>query len=230
MRQELSLSDTRPQLADESAFAVLLERHRRQLHLHCYRMLGSFDDAEDLVQERLLRAWRGRSEFDGRSGIGTGLYASPRMPVSARSPDDAGASCRQILAHQQPSRQATQMRLQKSRGSSPTRVTCSSSWRRRRWNPAPPSWRERRRAGLSGRHSAPAAAFTGDPHPARRPPLFGQGTCRPSRLTVTWVNSALRRAARHVASAPAGPPVGPRAVSETERRGAGCAGAVRGRA
>jgi RNA polymerase sigma-70 factor (ECF subfamily) len=59
---------------DESAFASIAERHRRQLHVHCYRMLGSFDDAEDLVQETLLRAWRGRAGFEARSLFRTWLY------------------------------------------------------------------------------------------------------------------------------------------------------------
>jgi RNA polymerase sigma-70 factor (ECF subfamily) len=48
---------------DESAFAALTERHRRELHVHCYRMLASFDEAEDAVQETFLRAWRGRDGF-----------------------------------------------------------------------------------------------------------------------------------------------------------------------
>jgi RNA polymerase sigma-70 factor (TIGR02960 family) len=49
----------------ESAFVALAERHRRELHVHCYRMLASFDDAEDAVQETLLRAWRHRDGFEG---------------------------------------------------------------------------------------------------------------------------------------------------------------------
>jgi RNA polymerase sigma-70 factor (TIGR02960 family) len=61
-------------LTDEQSFAELTERHRRELHVHCYRMVGSFDDAEDLVQETLLRAWRAREAFEdathGRGGGG----------------------------------------------------------------------------------------------------------------------------------------------------------------
>jgi RNA polymerase sigma-70 factor (ECF subfamily) len=69
-----SPSATSLELADESAFAALVERYRRRLHLHCYRMLGSFDEAEDLVQETLLRAWRGRGGFDGRAHVATWLH------------------------------------------------------------------------------------------------------------------------------------------------------------
>ena len=59
---------------DDSAFAVLVERYRRELQVHCYRMLGSFEDAEDMVQEAFLRAWRKRSSFQGRSSFRAWLY------------------------------------------------------------------------------------------------------------------------------------------------------------
>jgi RNA polymerase sigma-70 factor (ECF subfamily) len=59
---------------DESAFVALAERYRRQLHVHCYRMVGSLEDAEDLVQETILRAWRRRTSFEGRSSFRGWLY------------------------------------------------------------------------------------------------------------------------------------------------------------
>lgn len=59
---------------DEAAFSALVERYRRELQVHCYRMLGSFEDAEDLVQETFLRAWRKRESFAGRSTFRAWLY------------------------------------------------------------------------------------------------------------------------------------------------------------
>lgn len=59
---------------DESAFAGLSERYRHELRVHCYRMLGSFDESEDLVQETFLRAWRARAGFEGRSTFRAWLY------------------------------------------------------------------------------------------------------------------------------------------------------------
>ena len=59
---------------DEDAFRRVVERHHAELHAHCYRMLGSLQDAEDALQEALLRAWRGLGGFGGRSSTGTWLY------------------------------------------------------------------------------------------------------------------------------------------------------------
>jgi RNA polymerase sigma-70 factor (TIGR02960 family) len=61
-------------VVNEAAFAALVEPHRRELHVHCYRMLGSFEEAEDQVQETLLRAWRSRESFAGGPGLRAWLY------------------------------------------------------------------------------------------------------------------------------------------------------------
>ena len=61
-------------LLTETDFAALTESHRREIQVHCYRMTGSYDDAEDLVQETFLRAWRARDAFEGRAGARTWLY------------------------------------------------------------------------------------------------------------------------------------------------------------
>jgi RNA polymerase sigma-70 factor, ECF subfamily len=59
---------------DEDAYRRLVEPHRRELHAHCYRMLGSLHDAEDALQEALLRAWRGLPKFEWRSSLRAWLY------------------------------------------------------------------------------------------------------------------------------------------------------------
>ena len=61
-------------LADELAFTEGSERHRRELHVHCYRMLASFEEAEDAVQETLLRAWRSRDSFQTGTLLRAWLY------------------------------------------------------------------------------------------------------------------------------------------------------------
>jgi RNA polymerase sigma-70 factor, ECF subfamily len=59
---------------DQDAFGRLVEPYRRELHAHCYRMLGSFPDAEDALQDALLGAWRGLSRFERRSSLRSWLY------------------------------------------------------------------------------------------------------------------------------------------------------------
>ena len=58
----------------EESFRLLVDDHRTELHAHCYRMLGSLQDAEDALQDTLLRAWRGLPQFAGRSSLRTWLY------------------------------------------------------------------------------------------------------------------------------------------------------------
>ncbi|SDL28762.1 RNA polymerase subunit sigma-70 [Nonomuraea jiangxiensis] len=62
------------QAVDEAAFGGLVEQYRRELQVHCYRMVGSFEESEDLVQETFLRAWRKRDSFQGRSTFRAWLY------------------------------------------------------------------------------------------------------------------------------------------------------------
>jgi RNA polymerase sigma-70 factor (TIGR02960 family) len=65
---------SRARAGDGDAFRELIEPHRRELQVHCYRMLGSFQDAEDALQDTLLAAWHGLGGFEGRASIRTWLY------------------------------------------------------------------------------------------------------------------------------------------------------------
>ncbi|MDO9355088.1 MAG: sigma-70 family RNA polymerase sigma factor [Solirubrobacteraceae bacterium] len=74
---------------DEGAFTQLVERHRRELHVHCYRMLGSVQDAEDALQDAFLRAWRGLATFEARSSVRAWLYriaTNASLDLIARRP------------------------------------------------------------------------------------------------------------------------------------------------
>ena len=75
-RVELVTDDliSRARARDGEAFRALTEPHRRELQVHCYRMLGSFQDAEDALQDTMLAAWQGLAGFEGRASIRTWLY------------------------------------------------------------------------------------------------------------------------------------------------------------
>lgn len=60
--------------SDPEAFRELTDPYRSELQLHCYRILGSLTDAEDMLQETLLAAWRGLDSFEGRASLRTWLY------------------------------------------------------------------------------------------------------------------------------------------------------------
>ena len=60
---------TRASRGDEEAFRELTDPHRRELQFHCYRILGSMQDAEDALQETMLRAWRGLGQFEQRASL-----------------------------------------------------------------------------------------------------------------------------------------------------------------
>ena len=65
---------SRARAGDDDAFRALTEPHRRELQVHCYRMLGSLQDAEDALQDTLLAAWQGLGGFEGRASLRTWLY------------------------------------------------------------------------------------------------------------------------------------------------------------
>lgn len=87
---------------DQAAFGTLVERYRHELRVHCYRMLASFDESEDQVQETFLRAWRKRETYQGRSTFRAWLYRiatnscldfldrHPRQPVPRQPGPDWG--------------------------------------------------------------------------------------------------------------------------------------------
>jgi RNA polymerase sigma-70 factor, ECF subfamily len=96
----------RARAGDEEAFRELTDPHRRELQLHCYRILGSIQDAEDMVQETLLAAWRNLDAFEGRASVLSWLYriatnrcldamrARSRRPREIQAMDDSPAPTR----------------------------------------------------------------------------------------------------------------------------------------
>ena len=182
---------------DEAAFATLVERHRRELHVHCYRMLGSFEEAEDLVQETFLRAWRSRDSFAGGPGFRAWLY---RIATNA-SLDAIRTRSRRVASlssfAEVPWLQPYPDRLLDEVAPSECRA------RRGRRRPGDD------RADLPGRHPAAAPAAAGRAHPARRARLVGRRGRRPARHVGgrRQQRAAARAgdAARAAARAPGGP-------------------------
>ncbi len=185
---------------DEPAFSGLAERHRRELHVHCYRMLGSFEDAEDTVQETFLRAWRRRETFEGRSTFRAWLY---RIATNA---------CLDLLAKRRP---------EPATGGE---VPWLQPYPDRLLDELPADARgrpgdRRRRAGddrarLPGRGAAPRAAPAGRADPARRARLAGEGRRRAAGGLGQLREQRAAAGPRRHARAPAG-----RAAGLDRRRG-----------
>jgi RNA polymerase sigma factor (sigma-70 family) len=173
---------------DQAAFVALAERYRRQLHVHCYRMLGSVEDAEDVVQETLLRAWRSRASFQGRSLFRTWLYriatnaclnalqrAPRRILVADVPPRDPSA---ELPADERPDLAAppAELPLAAALSGPPAGPGRPERCRARRRGRRPRD----DRAGVPGRHPVPAAQAARHLDPARRARVVGQGHRRPA--------------------------------------------------
>ena len=156
---------------DEPAFGALAERHRRELHVHCYRMLASFDEAEDAVQETFLKAWRGRDRLRRRLAV-PGLAVPDRhqrLPGHAAAQlaaDRRGLVCRGAVAAALPGRAARRGRAERRRARRGRRLTGDDL------------------AGVPGRPAGPAAAAARRADRPRRARLAGQrdrrGPARPA--------------------------------------------------
>ena len=164
---------TRARAGDGDAFRALTEPHRRELHAHCYRMLGSVQDAEDALQDTLLAAWRGLAGFEGRASMRTWLYriATNRCLNALRA---AAPAAGEGVGH--PRRRSRRSRPGWARSSGSSRIPDALL----DGAPAVPlgpggPLRAGRvdLAGVRDRAAAPAAAPARGPGPARRPRVPG---------------------------------------------------------
>src|ERR1019366_7311885 len=165
---------------DEAAFERLASAYRSGLHAHCYRMLGSVQDADDALQETLLAAWRGLPGFEGRSSLRSWLYRiathaclrlaadpPPRRPAAGAGPAPPGADPGLLPApyrHLRAGRAGDRTGLARA---------LSRPHRRPRHRSRSPLRRTRERgAGLGGGAAAPAAASARGADPARGAPVL----------------------------------------------------------
>jgi RNA polymerase sigma-70 factor, ECF subfamily len=116
------------------AFSSLTEPYRRELRAHCYRMVGNLEDAEDLVQDTLLRAWRSRSGFEGRSSLRAWLY---RIATNVCL-DAINRTRRRVRVLDAPPGPGGRPRSMRCRGSSRSRIACWRTRCRAGRNPRPP--------------------------------------------------------------------------------------------
>ena len=182
---------------DEDAFGRLVEPYRGELHAHCYRMLGSVHDAEDALQDALLRAWRGLARFEGRSSLRSWLYtiatntclnAIERRPKRVLPIDygprpirTTGRACRRVESVWVEPYPDEPLGLEDgSRARGALRAA------------------RERRAGVRRRAAAPARQPARRADPARGARLLGPGGRRVARHDGASVNSALQRARKTV--------------------------------
>jgi RNA polymerase sigma-70 factor, ECF subfamily len=179
---------------DESAFAVLVERHRPELLVHCYRMLGSYEEAEDLVQETFLRAWKNLDGFEGRSTLRAWLY---RIATNACL-DALDGRARRVLPHHL---------TPPADPSTPRPARTDIAWLQplpdRAWEPVAPSTDEPE-AAVVGRETIELAFLAAIQHlpPRQRAVLIlrdllgwpAKRTATALEASVASVNSALQRA------------------------------------
>ena len=136
----------RARAGDGDAFRELTEPHRRELQVHCYRMLGSLQDAEDALQDTLLAAWQGLDGFEGRASLRTWLYriATNRCLDALRSASRRPAKEWDVpgrrTARADPARRGRVARALSRRAPRRTRSACRSAPRPATSRPNPSRW------------------------------------------------------------------------------------------